>query len=181
VTSIRSGKPEASLAWAAATPLVKRRQQEQRPPSTGSSKMRNGHWSQGRACNEPGALGGLDARRAAAVRLGLAARAKAPGNDPVLGSDAAMWKARLRFRVGFGAALGCAVWLALSACGETSPGAESARGACHGATECSGACVDLQNGPNHCGECRNACAPGQPCGHGTCVRIDVAAISTRTV
>ncbi len=38
----------------------------------------------------------------------------------------------------------------------------------NGFTECSLACVDLQNDPDNCGSCANACPSGTACGSGIC-------------
>ncbi len=37
-----------------------------------------------------------------------------------------------------------------------------------GQVQCSGACVNTQSDPNHCGSCTNACAPGSTCTAGVC-------------
>lgn len=38
-----------------------------------------------------------------------------------------------------------------------------------GKENCGGYCADLSNNPSHCGECFNACRPGEVCGGGQCL------------
>ena|GEM_PF-2695734 len=38
-----------------------------------------------------------------------------------------------------------------------------------GKENCGGECVDLNSDPSHCGECFNACLPGEVCGMGECL------------
>ena len=49
-----------------------------------------------------------------------------------------------------------------------SDASDAACGACDAMICCSGACVDLQTDPSHCGGCGNACSKGRACNFGKC-------------